>query len=682
MEFIVPNPLLEDHVLPPFSLIKPEQVEPAMEALIKENLDAIELVLDSGAQTWESLIEPLDLLDDKLNKAWSPVSHMNSVVNTPQLRDAYNHCLPMLSEYGSKIGQNKRLYEAYLNLSKSDAFQNFNKAQKKVIENALRDFKLAGVALNDKDRESFTQLKQELSKKQSQFSDHVMDATDHWFILIEDETRLEGLPESTIKAAKEKAESEKQKGFRFGLDYPSYQAVMTYAQDEKLRQAMHEAFATRASDQGPDAGQFDNSSLLDEIVKLRNKVSKLLGFEHYAEYSLATKMAQNPEEVLSFLEGLAKKAKKYAEQDYQALKDYAKESYGLKTLEAWDIALYSEKLRKEKFDVSQEELRPYFPHTKVMQGMFQVIAKLYGMKVTSRKDVDTWHKNVEFYEVHDAQGQLRGQFYFDLFARPQKRGGAWMDECRVRSKTEHSTQHPVAYLTCNFTPPVGDKPSLLTHDEVVTLFHEFGHGLHHVLTQIDYPPISGINGVPWDAVELPSQFMENWCWEEEALALISGHHETGEPLPQALLSKMKKAKNFQAGLFIIRQLEFGLFDFKLHMSDPEDIPLEKILTDVRTAFSVIPVPQYNRFQHSFSHVFAGGYAAGYYSYLWAELLSCDAFSRFEEEGIFNPTTGQSFLNEVLEKGGSDDPSALFAAFRGRKPTIDALLKSHGLSQAA
>lgn len=676
------NPLLETHTLPPFSKISPEHVEPAITQLMEENLQAIEQLLDKGEYSWETLIEPLEALEDRLNKAWSPVSHMNSVVNTPELRDAYNSCLPKLAEYGSKIGQNKRLYEAYVSISKSSAYQSYDPAQKKVITNALRDFKLAGVALEGEAKQAFTELKQKLSKLQSQFSDHVMDATDNWSMVVETEQELSGLPALAIKSARERAEKDKVSGYKFGLDFPSYQAIITYAQDRELRRRMYEAFVTRASDQGPDAGKYDNSTIINEILDGRTQVAKLLGFNNYAEYSLATKMANEPSEVLDFLQNLATQAKPFAQQDYDALKAYVKDSFGIDDLKSWDIAFYSEKLRKEKYNVSQEELRPYFPHTKVMQGMFEVIHRLYGMQVKPVKGVDCWHHDVDFYEVYDAKGALRGQFYFDLFARPHKRSGAWMDECRVRWHHADGLQLPVAYLTCNFTPPDGDKPSLLTHDEVLTLFHEFGHGLHHVLTQVNYPAVSGINGVPWDAVELPSQFMENWCWEEEALALISGHHETGEPLPQEMLKRLKDAKNFQSGLFLIRQLEFGLFDFRLHQNWGKDgKSVMEVLQAVRDEVSVIPVPEFNRFSHSFSHIFAGGYAAGYYSYLWAELLSCDAFSRFAEEGIFNQTTGQSFLAEVLEKGGSYEPSELFRAFRGRDPQIDALLKEHGLKAA-
>ena len=673
------NPLLTNQSLPPFSKIKPEHIQPAIQELIEQCLTTIELLLNQGKSTWKDLVEPIDVVDDQLSKAWSPVSHMNSVVNTPELREAYNSCLPMLTEYGSKVGQNKRLYEAYQAIKKNEYAQ-LDQAQKKVIDNALRDFKLAGVGLEGDDKKTFTDLKQELSKLQSQFSDNVMDATDHWFVVIEDEKELKGLPEHALMGAKELAEKHEQKGYRFGLDYPSYLAIMIYAENRDLRQKMYQAFTTRASDQGPDAGKYDNSDNMKNIVELRDQVAKLLGYKHYAEYSLVTKMASEPTEVIDFLENLAQKAKPFAQKDYEGLKQFAKEDYNVDDLQPWDLTFYSEKLRQKKYDISQEELRPYFPEPRVVQGLFQVLEKLYGMKVEEIKDFDTWHPDVHFYQITDEQGQLRGQFYFDLYAREQKRGGAWMDECRVRRRQNGDIQIPVAYLTCNFTRPVGNKPALLTHDEVITLFHEFGHGIHHMLTQIDYPAVSGINGVPWDAVELPSQFMENWCWEEEALALISGHYETHEPLPKNMLDKLKAAKNFQAGMMLIRQLEFALFDFKLHQSSELDksSSIQAILDEVRKQYGVIPVPEYNRFQHSFSHIFAGGYAAGYYSYLWAELLASDAYSRFEEEGIFNRETGKSFLNNILEKGGSEEPKELFKAFRGRDPSIEALLRHHGL----
>lgn len=676
------NPLLENQTLPPFSKIKPEHVQPAIRQLIEQCLTTIETLLDEGKSTWKDLIEPIDAVDDKLSNAWSPVSHMNSVVNTPELREAYNQCLPLLTEYGSKVGQNKRLFEAYKKIKKHE-YDQLDQAQKKVIDNAIRDFQLAGVGLEGDDKIKFTELKQELSKLQSQFSDNVMDATDHWFVLIEDKDELKGLPEHALLGAKETAEKQKQTGYRFGLDFPSYLAIMTYAENRELRQAMYRAYTTRASDQGPDAGTFDNSDNMQKIVALRAQVAKLLGYSSYADYSLVTKMASDPKEVIDFLENLARKAKPFAQKDYAALKQFARKEYGINDLEPWDLTFYSEKLRQKEFEISQEELRPYFPEPRVVQGLFSVLEKLYGMKVEEIKEFETWHPEVHFYQIRDEQGTLRGQFYFDLYAREQKRGGAWMDECRVRYVKGNQVQTPVAYLTCNFTRPIGDKPALLTHDEVITLFHEFGHGIHHMLTQIDYPAVSGINGVPWDAVELPSQFMENWCWEEEALALISGHFETGEPLPKDLLNKLKAAKNFQAGMTLTRQLEFALFDFKLHLKSKVDhaTEIQTLLDEVRQQYGVVPVPEYNRFQHSFSHIFAGGYAAGYYSYLWAELLASDAYSRFEEEGIFNRETGQSFLTNILEKGGSEEPKELFKAFRGRDPSIEALLRHHGLYNA-
>ncbi len=676
------NPLLINLPLPEFTKIKPEHVEPAIEQLIEKNLKAIEKLLDQGKASWEDLIEPIDAMDDALSNAFSPVSHLNSVLNTQELRDAYNACLPKLSEYASKIGQNERLYQAYQAIHDSSEFKDFNIAQKKVITNALRDFKLAGVALEKSDRERFSELKQHLSKLQSSFSDHVLDATDHWSMLIEDENRLKGLPEHAIESAKASAKDKGQDGFRFGIDFPSYHAIITYAEDRELRETIYRAFTTRASDQGPDAGKFDNSALMDDILATRFELARLLGFDNYAEYSLATKMANTPDEVIGFLENLAAKAKPFAERDFNELKAFVKEDYNSDDVEPWDIAFYSEKLRLKRYDLSQEALRPYFPLSKVTDGLFEILSRLYGMHVVRREDVDTYHEDVDFFEVQDSNGQVRGQFYFDLFARAHKRSGAWMDECRVRMVNQHGSQTPVAYITANFTPAAPGKPALLTHDEVITLFHEVGHGLHHILTQMDYPGISGINGVPWDAVELPSQFMENWCWEKEALLLISEHIETKEPLPDDVLHKMKQAKNFQAGLFIIRQLEFALFDFKMHHGYQKGMQIQAVLNDVREKYGVIPAPSYNRFQHSFNHIFSGGYAAGYYSYLWAELLSADAFSRFEEEGIFNAQTGQAFLTQILEKGGSQEPSELFSAFRGREPSIEPLLKHHGLTEAA
>ncbi len=678
------NPLLEKRPLPPFHAIAAQHVEPAILELISVNLKTIdELVASISNPTWDNLIEPIEELEDNLSKAWSPVGHLNGVLNTAELRNAYNNCLPKLSEYGTKIGQNQHLFAAYSKLLESAEFTKLTKEQQKVITNAIRDFKLQGVALAPEKREEFAKLSQSLAQLESQFQDHVMDATDHWHLDVTDSQLLAGLPEQAIKLAKQVAEKAGISGWRLTLDFPCYQSIITFADNRQLRRQIHEAYFTKASDIGPDGGKFDNSQLMQKIVATRHEMAKLLGFHNYAERSLAKKMAKTTEQVLSFLHDLAKRAKPFAQKEFAELSSFAKGEYDVEKLEPWDIAYYSEKLRQKRFAISQETLRPYFPVPKVIQGMFEVVKRLYGIEIKEKKGIETWHDDVHFYEIVDSNKELRGQFYLDLFARNQKRGGAWMDEARVRRKLGNNQyQTPVAYLTCNFRAPVGDMPSLLTHDEVLTLFHEFGHGLHHMLTKMECASVSGINGVAWDAVELPSQFMENWCWEKEALAFISGHYQTNEPLPDDLLEKMQRAKNFQSGMMLLRQLEFSLFDFRLHLEYTEEkgAQIQQILDEVRAQYSVTPIAPYNRFQHSFAHIFSGGYAAGYYSYLWAEVLSQDAFSKFEEDGIFNAQTGAAFLHKLLEKGGSEEPDVLFRDFRGRDPDIGPLLAHRGLNE--
>lgn len=672
------NPLLESSELPPFSKILPEHVKPAIEAIIADNEKAVASLLASGTGIgWRSLQEPLDQLDDRLGQAWSPVGHMNAVVNSEALREAYNGCLPLLSEYSTRLGQNRQLFEAYQSLADSADFNQLDSAQQKVINDNLRDFRLAGVALEDDKKTRYGEIKKQLSELTSKFSDNVLDATMAWSKLITDESELAGLPESALAGARQLAESKEKEGWLLNLDFPSYFPVMTYCDNRELRKEVYTAFSTRASDQGPNGGAFDNTENIREILKLRHELARLLGFENYAEYSLATKMAESPDKVVEFLQDLAAKSKLQAEKELAELTAFAKAEFGIEGLEAWDVGYYGEKLRQQRYAISQEELRPWFPAEKVIAGMFDVVNRLFGIEFETVDNVDTWHKDVRFFNI-TRQGEVIGRFYLDLYAREHKRGGAWMDVCRSRWKLDDKLQLPVAYLTCNFTPPVGDKPALLTHDEVVTLFHEFGHGLHHMLTRVDYAAISGISGVAWDAVELPSQFMENWCWEKDGLAIISGHFDTGEPLPEAKLNKLLAAKNFQSAMMMVRQLEFSLFDFKLHKEYRDSIDVQSVLDEVRKQVAVVIPPSFNRFQNSFSHIFAGGYAAGYYSYKWAEVLSADAFSRFEEEGIFNRETGESFLHEVLEKGGSAEPMELFVNFRGREPEIDALLRHSGI----
>ena len=677
------NPLLTMSGLPPFAQIKPEHVEPAIDSLLAENRHAVEQLLSETKEyTWDNLVQPLEDMDDRLSRVWSPVSHMNSVMNSEALRDAYNACLPKLSEYGTEMGQNVGLYQAYKAVKGSKDYDRLDTAQKKVIENALRDFHLSGVDLTNDKKDRFKEIRQQLSQLTTKFEENVLDATQGWTKQVEDEVRLAGLPESAQAMARQAAAQKELNGWLFTLDFPSYFAVMTYADDRDLRSEMHEAFVTRASDQGPNAGKWDNSQVMEDILALRHELAQLLGYNSYAERSLVTKMADTPDRVLGFLHDLAKRSKPVADKELHELEEFARIEHGVVKLKPWDIGYYSEKLRQHTYAISQEELKPYFPETSVINGMFEVVKRLYGINIKQVDGTEVWHPDVRFYEIRAEDGTLRGEFYLDLYARENKRGGAWMDDCIGRKRNaDQSVQTPVAYLTCNLTPPIGEDPALFTHDEVITLFHEFGHGLHHMLTSVDHVGVSGINGVAWDAVELPSQFMENWCWEKQALDLIASHFKTGKNIPDELYNKMYAARNFQAGMQMMRQLEFALFDFRLHLEfDPAvGARIQQTLDELRQEVAVIKPAAYNRFQHGFTHIFAGGYAAGYYSYKWAEVLSADAFSLFEEEGIFNHQTGLKFLRAVLEQGGTREPMELFVEFRGREPRIDALLRHSGIA---
>ena len=667
--------------LPSFSRIQINQVESDLERLLDNNRQTLELLLKGGKEySWENLVHPIEEMQDELHRFWSPISHLHSVADNDELRKVYNKCIPKLTEYNTEMGQNEDLFHAYEQLAESDEFSRLDQAQKKIIENALRDFRLSGVDLNKKNKKEFQVILQELSKYETKFEENLLDATHAWSKHVTDEKQLKGLPPSALALAAQNAKNENKPGWLFTLDFPSYLPVMQYADNQSLRREMYESYVTRASDQGPDAGKWDNSEMMVKILSLRIRLAELLGFNNYAEYSLERKMAPNTEEVLSFLQDLAQRSKPVAENEFKELKDFAKKNYGTEELNAWDTTYYAEKLRQFKYEFSQEELRPYFPVPQVLAGLFSVVNRLYGLDIHEQSGVDTWHKDVRFFEIYDETKQLRGCFYLDLYARTHKRGGAWMDECIVRKRHGKTLQYPVAYLNCNFSPPVNGEPGLLTHDEVTTLFHEFGHGLHHMLTRIDYPDVAGINGVPWDAVELPSQFMENWCWERESLDLIAKHYKSGDLLPDDLYKKMIRAKNFHSGMQMVRQLEFALFDFRLHSSPvPLDIAaIQALLDQVREEVAVLHPPAYNRFQHSFSHIFSGGYAAGYYSYKWAEVLSADAFSKFEQNGIFDRVTGRQFLHTFLEQGGARDPMDLFIEFRGRKPGIEALLRHSGI----
>ena len=676
------NPLLQTDGLPLFASIAPANVEPAIDQVLQDNRAKIKaLLLNNERISWENTLQPMEELDDRLNRAWSPASHLHSVDDNDELRKAYNVCLPKLSDYATEMGQNKDLYLAYKSVFEGHEYASLNDAQKKIIENALREFRLSGVELDEDKQQAYGKIKQELSLLQTKFEENLLDATHAWTKHVIDKDELNGLPETALALAKQKAVTEEKQGWVFTLDFPSYMPVMQYADNAALREEMYTAYITRASDQGPNAGQWDNSEIMDEILALRHRQAGLLGYKSYAHYSLARKMANDTNEVLGFLNDLALRSGNMAKQELQDLQHYAKSEFGLNQLQAWDLPYYAEKLRQHKYALSQEDLRPYFPAPQVVDGLFTIVNRLYGIKVKERQHVEVWHDDVRFFDIFDNAGSLRGGFYLDLYARTGKRGGAWMDECIVRKKSASDVQTPVAYITCNFTPPVGDQPALLTHDEVITLFHEFGHGLHHMLTLVDYSGVSGINGVPWDAVELPSQFMENWCWEREALDLIGKHYQTGDLISDAIFEKMISARNFQAGMQMVRQLEFSLFDFRLHLEYDSKSPtdIQSLLDEVRQQVAVVIPTDFNRFQHSFSHIFAGGYAAGYYSYKWAEVLSADAFSKFEEDGIFNKNTGNAFLHSILEQGGVKEPIDMFINFRGRKPDINALLRHSGIT---
>ena len=878
------NALLEEHPLPPFSAIRPEHIEPAIDTLLHSFREGVNRLLQNSNLQWDDLQPPIDAWNNALNQAWGLVSHMNAVVNSEEYRQAHNRCLAKLSEFSSWLGQNRELFLAYQRLSESDDFNGLDEAQRKVVSHSIRDFRLAGVDLAEDDQARFTTLSVRLSELTSSFSDRVLDATMAWSQWIDNEDDLSGLPETALANARQLAQSKghatgwllnlepscymsvmsycdnrdlrqslytayvtraseqgphggqfdnsatlrdimavrfemaRLLGFDSYADYalatrmassveevntflqdlverckpiaeqelaglkafaretygaerlqawdipyyseklrqadvdlaeedqarfttlsvrlseltssfsdrvldatmawsqwidneddlsglpetalanarqlaqskghatgwllnlePScYMSVMSYCDNRDLRQSLYTAYVTRASEQGPHGGQFDNSATLRDIMAVRFEMARLLGFDSYADYALATRMASSVEEVNTFLQDLVERCKPIAEQELAGLKAFARETYGAEQLQAWDIPYYSEKLRQARYDINQEALRPWFPIQRVMQGLFAVAERLYGLSFRAHEDVDVWHEEVALFDIY-RDNTLVGRFYVDLHAREHKRDGAWMAECRTRyKKAQGDIQTPVAFITCNFARATGDKPALLTHDDVVTLFHEFGHGLHHLLTRVEQMELSGINGVPWDAVELPSQFMENWCWQKEALTLVSGHYESGEPLPEAMLSKLLAAKNFQSAMMMVRQLEFSLFDFRLHQQWNDTTDIQQLLDAVRKEVAVVTPPPFNRFQHSFAHIFAGGYAAGYYSYLWAEVLSADAFSRFEEDGIFNRETGLEFLHEILERGGVGEPTDMFVAFRGRKPNSDALLRHKGI----
>jgi oligopeptidase A len=668
--------------LPKFSQLNPKTIAKELDGLLQIHRHQLDELLKQEQFTWENLFAPMQVMSDELSKLWGPIGHINSVLNTTEWREAYNQCLPILTIYFTELGQNKSLYKAIQSIKDGEAFNGLDAVQQKVITDDLRDFLLAGVTLEGDKKQRYAQIQQCMSELTTKFEENVLDATQAWHFYSEDNTPLKGLPEHTIALAKATAQEKDLEGYVLTLDVPCYLAVMKYADDSQLREKFYEAFVTRASDKGPNAGEFDNSDVMVDILKLREESSQLLGFENYAQYSLVTKMAESSNQVVTFLEDLLAKSKAFAEKEFLELKKFAQEDLNLSDLHAWDLAYVSEKLQHAKYSINQEMLRPYFPEDKAFEGMFEVIKRIYGMQVEEVKSFDAWHEQVRLFKISDEENNIRGYFYADLYARAQKRGGAWMDDLQGRFIAENEqVQTPVAFLTCNFNKPVGDQPALLTHDDVVTLFHEFGHTLHHLMTQVDYLSLSGINGVAWDAVELPSQFMENFCWQTEAIPLFSKHHQSGEAIPEDLFSSMLAAKNFQTAMQMVRQIEFSLFDMLLHSQPaPENAnQVHGLLTKVREKTSVIPVPEFNRFELSFSHIFAGGYGAGYYSYKWAEVLSADAFAQFEERGVFDRKTGDAFLQAILEKGGSKEPMELFVDFRGREPSNEALLRHSGLN---
>ncbi|MFK7859128.1 MAG: M3 family metallopeptidase [Granulosicoccus sp.] len=669
---------------PAFSSIDVHNVESQLDIHLSACRSVIDSLKHVSEPSWETLIQPLEEAHNALSLFWSPISHLNSVMNNDALREVYKACLPKISAYYTELGQNESLYTATMALQSSAPFAAMSPERHQQIAHNIRDFELSGVSLRTDRKQRLAEIELELSRLSTEFSENVLDATNAWSKILPDAAALDGLPDSAVAAALQSATAKEKTGYLVNLEFPSYMAVMMFANDRSLREEMYTAFCTRASEQGPHAGTYDNSDNMETILRLRAEKATLLGYASYADLSVVRKMVESPSQVLDFLNDLATRAVPQAKQEFAELEQFAKKSLGLNTLEAWDVAFASDKLKKEQHDLSDEELKPYFPANKAIPGMFAVVGKLFDLHIQQVEDIDVYHPDVQLYSISDSNGRVRGEFYLDNYARENKRGGAWMDVCATRQRIGNAIQRPIAYLTCNLTPPVGNDPALLTHMEVTTLFHEFGHGLHHMLTQVEASGVSGINGVEWDAVELPSQFLENWCWQRESIDMISGHYQTGEPLPESLLEKMRSARNFQSAMQLVRQLEFSLFDMQIHLDSTAEksADIQASLDTIRKRVSVVPAPAFNRFQHGFSHIFAGGYSAGYFSYKWAEVLSADAFSRFEEDGIFNLEAGQSFLHNVLEVGGSRDAMESFKAFRGREPEVDALLRHSGLAAAA
>ena len=675
------NPLLDFTGLPRFAAIKSEHIAPAVDRLLQENRDCIDrLTRPETPATWDACVAPLEDANERLARAWGVVGHLHGVLDSPELRAAYSANQPKIVQYYTELGQNLGLFDKYKALRAAPEFAALTPAQRKIVDNEIRDFRLSGAELSPEKKQRFAAISEELAQLATKFSENLLDATNAFALHVEDRDALAGIPADVIAAARAAADKEAKPGWKFGLQAPSYLPFMQYAQRRELREQMYRAYVTRASEFGKP--ELDNTPLITRILRLHHEAARLLGYANHAEVSLVPKMARTPQQVLDFLGDLAAKALPYARKDYAALGEFAAAKLGLAQLEAWDLAYASEKLRTECYAFSDQEVKQYFPEAKVIEGMFRVVETIFGVRIVPDQ-AEAWDPAVRFFRINDAQGNLVGQFYLDPYARDTKRGGAWMDEAISRRRLEARVQTPVAYLTCNFSAPVGGKPALFTHDEVLTLFHEFGHGLHHMLTRVDYVGVSGIHGVEWDAVELPSQFMENFCWEWDVLRHMTAHVDSGEPLPRALYDKMLAAKNFQSGMQTVRQLEFSLFDMHLHYDfdvDGSKTP-QQLLDEIRSRVAVAIPPAYNRFQNNFSHIFAGGYGAGYYSYKWAEVLSADAYGLFEEQGVLDPASGKRFCDEILAVGGSRPALDSFKAFRGREPTVDALLRHSGMTGA-
>jgi len=677
------NPLSAENDLPLFSQFKPEHIEPAIKELINANRKTIEqLLADNKIYTWENLVFPLENLTDTLQEKWGFVKHLNAVRDTPEWRKEHDRVMLKVTDFFVELRQHPELYQAMLSIQSSPEFAKLSMNQKKVIENYLRDFKLSGISLDKDKKEQFKALLEKLSENKNKFSQNVLDATDNWFLLITEESKLKGLPTHTLHKAKEEAEKKGQTGWRLTLDFPCYHAMISYADNRELRKEVYQAYTTLASDQSLEKN-WDNGSLMVEQLKIKHAIAELLGYGSYAEYSLVKKMLKTPKEVMNFLNELIVPVKTKALQDVQLLEQFAAKKYGLDKIEPWDTRYLTEKLLEQQYNFSEEELRYYFPESHVINGLFEIANKLFKITIKEVKNFDAWHECVKLYEMFDEKQQLLGRFYMDLYARPHKRSGAWCGTCKNRiEKLDSSLQTPIAYIVANFRPRIAEeKEALLSHDEIITLFHEFGHCLHFISSKMIYPSISPDHGVSWDAIELPSQLMENWCWEEEALQLISKHIESSKPLPLDLISKLKSSKNFLIGLAMIRQLEFSVFDFELHLQSniQNYLTIQKIIDKVRENTMVIPIPTFNRFQNTFSHIFAGSYAAGYYSYLWSEVLSADTYNFFKEKSqVFDQTVAQRYMHTILEPGGSKEFMDLYLEFRGRPPKVKALLQDWGL----